>query len=52
MRDMAKGMKGNYFNDGDILQTDGALAIKGTMVTAGTGRVVIVEPGVSLVGGV
>ena len=52
VRGMAKCVKGNYFIDGDILQTDGALAIKRTMVTAGSGRVVIVKPGISGIGGV
>ena len=52
VRDMVKGVKGDYFVDGDVLQTNGTLTIKGAMVTAGTGRVVIIKPGIFEVGGV
>ena len=41
MGDVVEGMEGNYFVRGDLLQTDWAGAVKGAMVTAGTGRVVI-----------
>ena len=47
---MTEGVKGDDFIDRDILKTYGAQAIKRTMMAARTGRMVIVEPGVSLVG--
>ena len=50
VRDVMKGMKGDYFTGGDILQTDWAWAVKGAMVTTGTGREVFIKPGVSLIG--
>ena len=42
MGNVVEGMEGNYFVHGDLLQTDWAGAVKGAMVTAGTGRVVII----------
>ena len=45
-----KGMKGDYFTGGDILQTDWAWAVKVAMVTTGTGKEVFINPGVSLIG--
>ena len=50
VRDVMKGMKGDYFTGGDIPQTDWAWAVKGAMVTPGTGREVFIKPGVSLIG--
>ena len=49
MRDVTQGVKGGDFMDWDILKAYGALVIKGTMMAARTGMMVIVEPGVSLV---
>ena len=48
--DLMKGMKGDDFTGGDILQTDWAWAVKGAMVTKGTGREIFIKPGVSLIG--
>ena len=42
MWDVVEGMQGKYFIRGVLLQTDCAGAVKGAMVIAGTGRVVII----------
>ena len=46
MRDVVKGMKGKNFVGGDLFQTDWAEAVKGAMVTTGTGRIIFIKPGI------
>ena len=52
MRDVAKVMKRDDFIRGDGLKAEGALAVEKTMIAAGSGDVVIINPGVSQVKGV
>ena len=49
MGDMMEGVKGDDFIDRAFLKTYGARVIKGTMMAARTGRMVILEPGASMV---
>ena len=48
MRDMTEGVEGDDFMDRDVLEADGVLAIEAAMMVEETGRIVIVDPGVSL----
>ena len=52
MRKMAIDMQCNDFVHGDILDTDGARAVKGAMVTTGRGRCVVIKAGIGVVRGV
>ena len=52
MRDKAKSVEGDDVMSGEGLKTNGALAIERTMVAAGSGVVVIINPGVSMIRGV
>ena len=49
MTDVAKSVQRDDFMRGNGLNADGALAVEGTMMAAGFGGVVIINPGVSLV---
>ena len=48
---MTKGVKGDDMVGRDILKADGALTVERTMMAAGSGGVVIINPGVILVEG-
>ena len=52
MRDRAKSVEGDDIMSGDGLKTNGALAVERTMVAAGSGGVVTINPGVSIIRGV
>ena len=52
MRDVANDMQGNNFVGGDLLQADRAGAVKGAMVTTGTGRCIFIKAGIGVVGGI
>ena len=52
VRNMMKGMKRDDVVGRDGLLTNGTSAIKGDKMTAGTGRVVIIKPGIRGVEGV
>ena len=50
--DMVDDVKGDDIVGRDIFQTNRALAVKGTMVTTGTGRVIFIQRGVGIIHGV
>ena len=50
MRDVTKRVERDDFMHRDGLKAEGALAAEKTMMTAGSGEDIIINPGVSLVG--
>ena len=52
MNTVTDNVEGNDFGRGDVLQTNGALAVEGAEVSTGAGWIVFVQSGIGGIGGV